>query len=277
MGYIVEAVRFTLKGDIPFAAGCICTDESADECRRKLNALKDLDISSRDLVGIDFEIAAAVCGIFSDGGTGDSPVVAAGCSVHIGDVDIPDGMTTGGVLGDPNEDPVSSNDEAEPLNVYGQTKYEGEEAVRKYVPDRHFIVRIQWVYGKNGKNFVKTMLKLSETHDRLTVVDDQIGSPTYTPDIARIAVDMILSDKYGTYHVANTGLCSWYDFAKEIFRLSGKDVEVEPVDSSKYPAKAKRPHNSRMDLSKLSEEGFEELPTWQDALSRYLEEIDYTA
>lgn len=115
MGYSVEAVRFTLKGDIPFAAGCICTDESADECRRKLNALKDLDISSRDLVGIDFEIAAAVCGIFSDGGAGDSPVVAAGCSVHIGDADIPDGMTTGGVLGDPNEDPVSSNDEAEPL------------------------------------------------------------------------------------------------------------------------------------------------------------------
>ena len=115
MGYSVEAVSFTLKGDIPFAPGCICTDESAEECRKKLNALRDLDISSRDLVGVDFEIAAAVCGIFSDGGTGESPVVAAGCSVHIGDADIPDGMTTGGVLGDPNEDPVSSNDEAEPL------------------------------------------------------------------------------------------------------------------------------------------------------------------
>ena len=173
--------------------------------------------------------------------------------------------------------PWEPDDKAEPLNVYGQTKYEGEEAVRKYVPDRHFIVRIQWVYGKNGKNFVKTMLKLSETHDRLTVVDDQVGSPTYTPDIARIAVDMILSDKYGTYHVANAGLCSWYEFAKEIFRLAGKDVEVVPVDSSQYPAKAKRPHNSRMNLSKLKEEGFTELPAWQDALERYLEEINYTA
>lgn len=173
--------------------------------------------------------------------------------------------------------PWEPDDKAEPLNVYGQTKYEGEEAVRKYVPDRHFIVRIQWVYGKNGKNFVKTMLKLSETHDRLTVVDDQVGSPTYTPDIARIAVDMILSDKYGTYHVANAGLCSWYEFAKEIFRLAGKDVEVVPVDSSQYPAKAKRPHNSRMNLSKLKEEGFTELPSWQDALERYLEEINYMA
>ena len=115
MGYSVEAVRFTLKGDIPFAAGDICRAASAEEGGRERNVLKNIDISARDLVGIDFEIAAAVCGIFSDGGTGESPVVAAGCSVHIGDADIPDGMTTGGVLGDPNEDPVSSNDEAEPL------------------------------------------------------------------------------------------------------------------------------------------------------------------
>ncbi|MDO4266428.1 MAG: dTDP-4-dehydrorhamnose reductase, partial [Eubacteriales bacterium] len=147
--------------------------------------------------------------------------------------------------------PWEPEDPAEPLNIYGQTKYEGEEAVRKFVPKQHFILRIQWVYGLNGKNFVKTMLRLSEDHDRLTVVDDQVGSPTYTPDIARLAVDMIRSDKFGTYHVANAGLCSWYEFAKEIFADAGRKVEVAPVSSVAYAAKAKRPHNSRMDVSKV--------------------------
>ncbi|MDO4438545.1 MAG: dTDP-4-dehydrorhamnose reductase [Eubacteriales bacterium] len=165
------------------------------------------------------------------------------------------------------------DDKAEPLNLYGLTKYEGEEAVRKYVPDKHFIVRIQWVYGLNGKNFVKTMLKLSETHDSLTVVADQVGSPSYTPDLARIAVDMIETDRYGTYHAANTGICSWYEFAEEIFKLAGRNVKVTPVSSDQYPTKAKRPNNSRMDLSKLRENGFEELPKWQDALYRYLQEL----
>lgn len=165
------------------------------------------------------------------------------------------------------------DDEAEPLNLYGLTKYEGEEAVRKYVPDKHFIVRIQWVYGLNGKNFVKTMLGLSNTHDSLTVVADQIGSPSYTPDLARLAVDMIETDKYGTYHAANAGICSWYEFAEEIFRLAGRNVKVSPVSSDQYPTKAKRPNNSRMDLSKLKDNGFEELPKWQDALYRYLKEL----
>ena len=165
------------------------------------------------------------------------------------------------------------DDKAEPLNLYGLTKYEGEEAVRKYAPDRHFIVRIQWVYGLNGKNFVKTMLGLSKTHDSLTVVSDQIGSPSYTPDLARLAVDMIETDRYGTYHAANTGICSWYEFAKEIFRLAGRNVKISPVSSDQYPTKAKRPNNSRMDLSKLKDNGFEELPKWQDALYRYLKEL----
>ncbi len=165
------------------------------------------------------------------------------------------------------------DDKAEPLNLYGLTKYEGEEAVRKYAPDRHFIVRIQWVYGLNGKNFVKTMLGLSKTHDSLTVVSDQIGSPSYTPDLARLAVDMIETDRYGTYHAANTGICSWYEFAKEIFRLAGRNVKISPVSSDQYPTKAKRPNNSRMDLSKLKDSGFEELPKWQDALYRYLKEL----
>ena len=179
-------------------------------------------------------------------------------------------FSTDYVFNGEGERPWEPDDPAEPLNVYGLTKYEGELAVRKYVPEKFFILRIQWVYGLNGKNFVKTMLRLSKDHDTLTVVDDQIGSPTYTPDIARLAVDMILTDRYGTYHVANQGLCSWYEFAKEIFRLAGREVTTLPVSSEAYAAKAKRPHNSRMDLSRVEKEGFEPLPSWQDALERYL-------
>ena len=166
--------------------------------------------------------------------------------------------------------PWEPEDKPDPLNIYGLTKYEGELAVQRYVPEHNFILRIQWVYGLNGKNFVKTMLKLAETHNHLTVVDDQTGSPTYTPDIARLAVDMILTDKFGTYHVANAGYCTWCEFAKEIFRLAGKEVVVEPVTSEAFAAKARRPHNSRMDISKVTANGFEPLPAWQDALSRYL-------
>lgn len=167
------------------------------------------------------------------------------------------------------ERPWEPDDEREPLNVYGQTKYEGELAVEKYV-EKFFIVRIAWVFGINGKNFIKTMLRLGEDHDELTVVADQIGSPTYTYDLARLLVDMIGSDKYGRYHATNEGLCSWYDFAVEIFRQAGMDVRVRPVTSEEYPAKAKRPHNSRMDKAKLEENGFERLPDWKDALGRYL-------
>lgn len=168
--------------------------------------------------------------------------------------------------------PWEPDDERHPLNVYGQTKYEGELAVEKNL-DKYFIVRIAWVFGINGKNFIKTMLRLSETHDTLTVVDDQIGSPTYTYDLARLLVDMLETEKYGRYHATNEGLCSWCEFAKEIFRQAGRKVTVIPVSSEEYPAKAKRPHNSRMDKSKLTEMGFVPLPTWQDALSRYLKEI----
>ena len=182
-------------------------------------------------------------------------------------------FSTDYVFNGEGERPWEPEDPAEPLNIYGQTKYEGEQAVRSLVPDRHFILRIQWVYGLNGKNFVKTMLKLSEDHDRLTVVNDQVGSPTYTPDIARLAVDMIQTDRYGTYHVANQGLCSWYEFAREIFRQAGKQVEVVPVSSEAYAAKAKRPHNSRMNLEKVEKNGFRPLPAWQDALARYLKEL----
>lgn len=166
------------------------------------------------------------------------------------------------------------DDEREPLNVYGQTKCEGELAVEKHL-SRYFIVRIAWVFGVNGKNFIRTMLNLGKTHDSLTVVDDQVGSPTYTCDLARLLVDMIETDRYGRYHATNEGLCSWYEFACEIFRQAGMKVNVSPVDSASYPSKAKRPMNSRMSKEKLDENGFVRLPTWQDALSRYLQEIDY--
>ena len=175
--------------------------------------------------------------------------------------------------------PWEPDDERHPLNVYGQTKYEGELAVEKYLT-RYYIVRIAWVFGVNGKNFIKTMLNLGKTHDELTVVDDQIGSPTYTYDLARLLVDMVETDKYGRYHATNEGLCSWYEFACEIFRQAAKinpvyeKVHVTPVDNSHYPAKAKRPSNSRMSKEKLTQNGFEHLPSWQDALERYLKEIE---
>ncbi len=167
--------------------------------------------------------------------------------------------------------PWEPDDAREPLNVYGQTKYEGELAVEAL--EKFFIVRIAWVFGVNGKNFIKTMLNLGKTRDHLTVVADQIGSPTYTYDLARLLVDMIETDKYGRYHATNEGLCSWYEFACEIFKQAGMNVTVSPVTSDQYPAKAKRPMNSRMDKSKLDEMGFERLPSWQDALGRYLKEI----
>ena len=161
-----------------------------------------------------------------------------------------------------------------PLNVYGQTKYEGELAIEQNL-DKFFIVRIAWVFGMNGKNFIKTMLNLAKNHDRLTVVNDQTGSPTYTYDLARLLVDMIETEKYGRYHATNEGICTWYEFACEIFKQAGIEIEVAPVGSDEYPAKAKRPENSRMSKDKLTQNGFERLPAWQDALARYLKEIGY--
>lgn len=160
-------------------------------------------------------------------------------------------------------------DECLPQSVYGRSKYGGEEAVRNIL-DKYFIVRIAWAFGINGKNFVKTMLKLAKTHDTIRVVNDQIGSPTYTYDLARLLVDMVLTEKYGTYHATNEGTCSWYEFACAIFREAGVTVNVVPVTTLEYGAKAKRPANSRMENGKLEENGFERLPTWQDALSRYV-------
>lgn len=181
-------------------------------------------------------------------------------------------VSTDYVFDGQGEKPWEPEDACGPQSVYGRTKYEGELAVREIL-DKYFIVRIAWVFGVNGKNFVKTMLRLSETHDKLTVVNDQFGSPTYTYDLARLLVDMIQTEKYGVYHATNEGFCSWYEFACAIFEKAGKKVEVKPVTTAEYGAKAFRPYNSRMSKEKLTENGFERLPAWEDALERYLKEI----
>lgn len=191
-------------------------------------------------------------------------------------------LSTDYVFDGQGERPWKPDDPRHPLNVYGQTKYEGELAVETYT-DRYFIVRIAWVFGVNGKNFIKTMLGLAKKNDCVTVVNDQIGTPTYTFDLARLLVDMIETDKYGRYHATNEGgYISWYEFACEIFRLAAESgdpecsqVRVIPVSSAEFPAKAKRPQNSRMDKSKLVANGFRPLPVWQDALRRYLKELGY--
>lgn len=181
-------------------------------------------------------------------------------------------ISTDYVFDGKGERPWEPDDARNPLNVYGESKYQGELAVEECL-DKYFIVRIAWVFGVNGKNFIKTMLKLAENHKEINVVNDQTGSPTYTYDLAVLLVDMVETEKYGRYHATNEGLCTWYEFAKEIFRQAGLDVKVNPVSSEEFPAKAERPHNSRMDKSKLTDNGFALLPTWQDALKRYLEAI----
>ena len=170
--------------------------------------------------------------------------------------------------------PWNEYDERHPLNVYGLTKAQGEKFVEKL--KKHFIIRIAWVFGKNGNNFIKTMLRLGKERGAVSVVNDQVGNPTYTYDLAKLVVDMIQTDKYGKYHATNSGdFISWYDFACEIFKQAGMDVKVTPVDSNQFPAKAKRPKNSRMNQTELDKNGFNRLPAWQDALGRYLKEIEY--
>jgi len=167
---------------------------------------------------------------------------------------------------------LTETDETTPISVYGKTKLAGEKIVQACA--KHFIVRIAWTFGKNGNNFVKTMLELSKTRNELTVVNDQFGSPTYTYDLAKLLIAMIQTEKYGTYQATNEGFCSWYEFAEKIFSFAKKDVRVIPVDSSAYPTRATRPKNSRMSKDKLVENGFFKLPHWEDALLRYLAELD---
>lgn len=182
-------------------------------------------------------------------------------------------ISTDYVFNGEGETPFSVDSPAGPLSVYGRTKYEGEIAVRELL-EQYFIVRISWVFGLHGKNFVKTMLRLGKENPRVFAVCDQIGSPTYTRDLSCLLADMIVTDRYGTYHATNEGFCSWYDFVLEIFAQAGYPTEVIPVDSDYFKSAIKRPANSRMDKSKLDENGFSRLPTWQDAVARYLKELE---
>lgn len=164
------------------------------------------------------------------------------------------------------------DDEVNPKSVYGETKYEGEQLVRQNVL-KHFIVRISWVFGINGNNFIKTMLKLAETRNELTVVADQFGSPTYTVDLAKLLVEMSETEKYGTYHANNEGYCNWAEFAEYIFKVNDKEVNVKHITSEEYPQKAYRPRNSKLSKQSLDDNGFNRLPSWEDAVERYSKEL----
>lgn len=163
------------------------------------------------------------------------------------------------------------NDIPNPINVYGQTKLEGEQAVQKIL-NKYFIVRISWVFGRHGNNFVKTMLRLGKERQEISVVADQIGSPTYTEDLAKLLIDMIQTDKYGIYHATNEGECSWAEFAEEIFKVAGMDVMVKHIAAEEYPTKAKRPKNSRMSKRNIMNNGFDLLEDWKSAVSRYIKD-----
>lgn len=181
-------------------------------------------------------------------------------------------ISTDYVFNGEKEGYYNADDEKDPIGAYGKTKYEGE-VFAKGILVKLFIVRLSWVFGINGGNFVKTMLRLSQTMDSLRVVGDQIGSPTYTPDAARLLCDMIISEKYGEYNVANEGYCSWHEFACAIFKEAGKEMSVAKITTEEYPTKAKRPKNSCFSKKEIEEKGFEKLPTWQDALKRYIKEL----
>lgn len=181
-------------------------------------------------------------------------------------------ISTDYVFSGTGSEPFGEYDPKGPTNVYGQSKLDGEIAVTERVK-KHFILRISWAFGFNGNNFVKTMLKLGKEHKSIKVVNDQIGSPTYTYDVARLIVDMLPTEKYGTYHGTNEGYCSWYDFACEIFKYAKIDTVVIPVDSSAFPVKALRPLNSCLSKKGLDHAGFKRLPTWDDALHRYMDQI----
>ncbi len=181
-------------------------------------------------------------------------------------------VSTDYVYAGDGDEPFEVTDPTAPKSVYGMTKLEGENAVKKHT-DKYFIVRTSWVFGINGNNFVKTMLRLGAERDELNVVADQIGSPTYTPDLARLICDLIVTEKYGTYHGTNENFCSWAEFAEAIMTLGGRKAKISPIPSSQYPAKAKRPLNSRLSKACLDRAGIKSLPTWQDALGRYIEEL----
>lgn len=182
-------------------------------------------------------------------------------------------ISTDYVFSGEGDTPFETDSPTAPCNYYGVSKLEGEKAVSENCK-KYFIVRISWVFGENGKNFVKTMLRLSEDREEITVVNDQIGSPTYTKDLSRLLCDMIITDKYGVYHATNEGFCSWAEFAAKIMELSGAKTRIIPVTSSEYKSVAKRPANSRLSKASIDINGFERLPHWNDALERYLRNIN---
>lgn len=163
----------------------------------------------------------------------------------------------------------TESDIENPVNIYGKTKLYGENYVKEIL-DKYYIVRISWVFGENGNNFINTMLRLSKEYKELNIIDDQIGSPTYTKDLAPLLVDMLEIDKYGLYHATNEGFCSWYEFAKEIFKIKNIDIKVNPISTKDYPTKARRPLNSKMSKQKLIDKGFTPLRNWKEALNEYL-------
>lgn len=181
-------------------------------------------------------------------------------------------ISTDYVFDGKGKEPFKEYDKPNPVGYYGLTKYEGEKIVKDLI-DEYFIVRISWVFGINGNNFIKTMLRLSDTRNELNVVGDQYGSPTYTNDLARLLIDMIHTEKYGVYHASNEGFCTWAEFATEIFKQANKDVKVNSISTEEYPTRAVRPKNSRMSKQKLIDNGFEPLPMWQEALEHYLNEL----
>ena len=181
-------------------------------------------------------------------------------------------ISTDYVFDGTGERPWEPSDATSPINAYGLSKRDGETEVLRL--EKYFIIRISWVFGINGNNFIKTMRRLSETREEVNVVDDQFGSPTYTKDLAHLLADMIVTDRYGIYHAHNEGVCTWADVAEETFRLSGLGTKVNRITSDQYPMKAKRPMNSRMSTDSLKDNGFKLLPDWKDALSRFVSELD---
>lgn len=178
-------------------------------------------------------------------------------------------ISTDYVFDGEGDKPFEVTDKPNPINYYGQTKYEGELEVKKHL-EKHFIIRISWVFGSNGNNFVKTMLRLGKERDEISVVADQFGSPTYTYDLAKLVVDMIQTEKYGIYHAANEGYCSWYEFACEIYEQAGIDIKIKPIKTEDYPMKAKRPQSSRLSRVSLINKKFQPLRKWQVAVEEYL-------
>ena len=240
----------------------------AEACRRVITEAKpDAVIHCAAYTAVDAaEQNMELCRKVNAGGTRNIAEVCKGLDIKMMYI------STDYVFNGQGTRPWEPDDHREPLNAYGQSKYEGELAVEELVK-KFFIVRIAWVFGVNGKNFIKTMLRVGKERGAVSVVDDQIGSPTYTYDLARLLVDMIQSDKYGRYHATNEGgYISWYDFTCEIYRQAGYTTKVIPVTTAEYGlSKAKRPFNSRLDRQKLVEAGFTPLPDWKDALKRYLQ------